>query len=218
VAGLGFVVELTFLNGRAPSWPAARSSRCSSTTNERGSPPPARAARAGQDQPGSARARQRPDGYHELRTIFQTISLADSIEIAFTPARRTTIELADDLHLPITWWRARPALAMDAMRAPGAWRCGCSKRIPMGAGLGGGSSDAAAVLLALPVLAGRSLAMDRLCQLARNWAATCRSFCWAARRWASAAARNCFRCPMAARRGVLVAPGFTFRRPKRTAR
>jgi 4-diphosphocytidyl-2-C-methyl-D-erythritol kinase len=32
---------------------------------------------------------KRPDGYHELRTVFQTISLADSLEIAFTPGRKT---------------------------------------------------------------------------------------------------------------------------------
>ena len=34
---------------------------------------------------------RRPDNYHELRTIFQTISLADSLGITFTPARKTDI-------------------------------------------------------------------------------------------------------------------------------
>ena len=32
---------------------------------------------------------KRPDGFHELRTVFQTISLADTLEIAYTPARKT---------------------------------------------------------------------------------------------------------------------------------
>ena len=39
---------------------------------------------------------KRADGFHELRTVFQTISLADTLEIAFTPARRTEITLMDD--------------------------------------------------------------------------------------------------------------------------
>jgi len=126
---------------------------------------------------------QRPDGYHELRTIFHTISLADSIEIAFTPARRTTIELVDDLHIADNLVTRAARAAMDAMRLTGHVEMRLKKRIPMGAGLGGGSSDAAAVLLALPVLAGRSLAIGRLCQLGEQWAAMCRSSCWAGPRW-----------------------------------
>jgi len=108
---------------------------------------------------------ERPDGYHELRTIFQTISLADTIEIAFTPARRTTIELDDDLHIADNLVTRAARAAMDAMRATGHVAMRLRKRIPMGAGLGGGSSDAAAVLLALPALAGRRLPMERLTEL-----------------------------------------------------
>ena len=40
---------------------------------------------------------KRPDGFHELRTVFQTISLADTLEIAYTPGRKMAITLADDL-------------------------------------------------------------------------------------------------------------------------
>jgi hypothetical protein len=87
-------------------------------------------------------------------------------------------------------------LALDAMRVTARVRFRLRKRIPMGAGLGGGSSDAAAVLLALPVLAGRPLALPRLMELAADWAATCRFSCWAARPWPWAAAPNCIRCPI----------------------
>jgi len=109
---------------------------------------------------------RRPDGYHELRTVFQTVSLADTLEIAYSPARRTAIELDDPLGLPDNLVLRAAQAAMEAMGATGRVRMRLDKRIPMGAGLGGGSSDAAAVLLALPALAGRPLDMASLCRLA----------------------------------------------------
>ena len=109
---------------------------------------------------------RRPDRFHELRTVFQTISLADTIEIAFTPGRKSTIALDDDLHIADNLVVQAAALAMAEMRAHGHVQLRLRKRIPMGGGLGGGSSDAAAVLLALPVLAGRALEMPRLIELA----------------------------------------------------
>jgi len=105
---------------------------------------------------------KRADGYHELRTLFQTISLADTLEFSFTPSRKTSIELNDALAIPDNLVVRAAQLAMDALRATGRVEMRLTKRIPMGAGLGGGSSDAAAVLLALPVLAGRPLSdLDR---------------------------------------------------------
>ncbi len=106
---------------------------------------------------------RRPDGFHELRSIFQTVSLADTLDIEFTPARRTSISVACDACIAGENLVARAArLAMAAARARGEVKLRLVKRIPMGAGLGGGSSDAAAVLLALPVLAGAVLGLDRL--------------------------------------------------------
>ena len=100
---------------------------------------------------------KRFDGFHELRTVFQTISLADTLEIAYTPARKTAISLVDDLKIADNLVVRAARLAMEAMRATGRIEMRLTKRIPMGAGLGGGSSDAAAVLLALPALVGRTL-------------------------------------------------------------
>jgi 4-diphosphocytidyl-2-C-methyl-D-erythritol kinase len=110
---------------------------------------------------------KRADGYHELRTIFQTISLADTIDSAFTPARRTAIDLASELNIPDNLVVRAARLALEAMRKSGRVDLRLIKRIPMGAGLGGGSSDAAAVLLALPVLAGKPLELPRLLELAQ---------------------------------------------------
>ncbi len=107
-----------------------------------------------------------PDGYHELRTVFQTVSLADTIEIAFTPASATSIELRSSLEIPDNLISRAAALVMNAMGATGRVELSLLKKIPMGAGLGGGSSDAAAILLALPVLAAKRLPLPRLLELA----------------------------------------------------
>lgn len=94
---------------------------------------------------------RRPDGYHELRTIFQTIDLHDLLEIeaTATPDVRLT---CDDPNLPCDERnlvvRAAQALQAAAQTRRGA-RIRLQKRIPTQAGLGGGSSDAAATLLAL---------------------------------------------------------------------
>ncbi len=109
---------------------------------------------------------KRPDGYHELRTVFQTISLADRLEAEFEPARRTRIEVASRPEIPGNLVERAARLALEAMRTTGVVRLRLAKRIPIGGGLGGGSSDAAAVLLALPVLAGRRLALERRIELA----------------------------------------------------
>jgi 4-diphosphocytidyl-2-C-methyl-D-erythritol kinase len=115
---------------------------------------------------------KRADGYHELRTIFQTISLADSIDLSFTPARRTAISLDDALAIPDNLVVRAAQLVMDtmmdAMRVTGRVEIRLAKKIPMGAGLGGGSSDAAAILLALPVLAGGVIELPRLIEMAEQ--------------------------------------------------
>ena len=100
---------------------------------------------------------QRPDGFHELRTVFQTISLADTIDIEYEPARRTNISIDDPLAIPGNLVVRAAQAVLDALKVHARVHFRLRKQIPMGGGLGGGSSNAAAVLLALPVLAGKPL-------------------------------------------------------------
>ena len=109
---------------------------------------------------------KRPDGYHELRTVFQTISLADSLEISFEPGKSPRIEMESTPEIPDNLAERAARLVMEASQKQGAVRLKLKKNIPAGAGLGGGSSDAAAVLLALPVLAGARLTMEELTSMA----------------------------------------------------
>ena len=109
---------------------------------------------------------KRPDRFHELRTVFQTISLADTIEIAFTPGRMTNVALESETYIPDNLIIKVAQLVMEASNAKGHVHLTLTKKIPMGGGLGGGSTDAAAVLLALPVLTGRPLPLEKLIELA----------------------------------------------------
>jgi 4-diphosphocytidyl-2-C-methyl-D-erythritol kinase len=151
---------------------------------------------------------KRPDGYHELRTIFQTISLADRLELVFTPEKKTSIEIDDALSIPDNLAVRAARLALAAMRVTGKVEIHLVKRIPMGAGLGGGSSDAAAILLALPVLAGRALSLERLGQLAAQLGSDVNFFLQGGTALGIGRGHEVFSLPDApARRAVLVAPG-----------
>jgi 4-diphosphocytidyl-2-C-methyl-D-erythritol kinase len=109
--------------------------------------------------------RKRPDGFHDLRTIFQTISLADTIEVEYQRGR-TKIELKANLNIPGNLIVRAADSLMKSARATGSLRFNLTKRIPLGGGLGGGSSNAAAVLLALPALLGKSVPIEKLMELA----------------------------------------------------
>jgi 4-diphosphocytidyl-2-C-methyl-D-erythritol kinase len=109
----------------------------------------------------------RGDGYHELRTVFQTVSLADTIDIGYVAGRETAVCATADVEIPGQNLAGRAAeLALEAMKKRGRVEIRIEKRIPMGAGLGGGSSDAAAVLLAMPALVGRRLELGTLMDMA----------------------------------------------------
>jgi 4-diphosphocytidyl-2-C-methyl-D-erythritol kinase len=109
-----------------------------------------------------------PDGFHELRTVFQAISLADTIEIEFEKARRTELSIDDAAAIPDNLILRAARATLEAMGVAARVHFRLTKRIPMGGGLGGGSSNAAAVLLGLPVLAGRAWPMEERLKVAAS--------------------------------------------------
>jgi len=150
----------------------------------------------------------RPDGYHEIRTVFQTISLADIIDVEFTRARGATIQIDGDIDIPDNLIAKAATLVLDAMRVTARVRFRLRKRIPMGAGLGGGSSDAAAVLLALPALAGRRLPLPRLMELAAGLGSDVPFFLLGGAAVALGRGTELYPLPDSPRRrGLLIAPG-----------
>jgi len=116
---------------------------------------------------------KRPDGFHELRTIFQTISLHD--ELRLRVSRRPGIALLVAGNLPLSAeppqknlvYRAVDALRRE-LRIRGGVEITLKKMIPAGRGLGGGSSDAAAALLGYLRLTKKKLPPARLLQIASS--------------------------------------------------
>jgi 4-diphosphocytidyl-2-C-methyl-D-erythritol kinase len=94
---------------------------------------------------------KRDDGYHDVKTVMQTVELADRISFEPWPTLQVDCdsrELSGEVNLV---WKAAQALARSRGILPRA-RIRIEKRIPVAMGLGGGSSDAAASLRALNVL------------------------------------------------------------------
>lgn len=92
---------------------------------------------------------RRTDGYHEIQTIFQTIDLWDEFEFRAAPQLELNCEKLPDVRAEDNLvWKAASLLASTLPGKPGA-AITLRKKIPAGAGLGGGSSNAAVTLLAL---------------------------------------------------------------------
>ncbi|MFF3566513.1 4-(cytidine 5'-diphospho)-2-C-methyl-D-erythritol kinase [Nocardia jiangxiensis] len=111
----------------------------------------------------------RADGYHELTTVFQALSLSDDIEI--TPAASLSVRVSgegadqvptDRMNLV---WQAAVRLAHRAGRAP-LVEIAIRKGIPVAGGMAGGSADAAAALVGLNELWDVGLTRDELATLA----------------------------------------------------
>lgn len=106
----------------------------------------------------------RPDGYHELVMVLQSIDLADEIELKPMGGDRIKLH-CDHPHVPqdSTNLAYRAAKLMrECFPGHGGVEISIQKRIPIGAGLAGGSTDAAAVLVGLDLMWNLGLAQDQL--------------------------------------------------------
>jgi len=116
---------------------------------------------------------KRPDTYHELRTIFQTISLHDELKLRDSKASDICLNIQgnDSLSLePVS--KNLVYAAVDSLRRELKIRSGVEidlrKKIPAGRGLGGGSSDAAATLRGYLRLTRRNVPAPRLMEIAAS--------------------------------------------------
>jgi len=114
--------------------------------------------------------KRRPDGYHELLTIYQSISLCDRITLHFTDDRQ--------IHVAVSGSGAPAGESNLAFQAAAFWRqvsgiptgirIHLEKTIPSGGGLGGGSSNAAAVLMGLNAYFDHPVSQENLYRIATD--------------------------------------------------
>ncbi len=113
---------------------------------------------------------RRENGYHNIVSIMQTVSVCDLVSVDFRPTEHTSIRLeaSGNDRMPTDCrnlaWRAAEKFLQRTGRQ-GEVRIVIEKHIPMAAGMAGGSTDAAAVLRALNRLCGSPLTVDELCAL-----------------------------------------------------
>jgi len=111
--------------------------------------------------------RRREDGYHDLQMVMQSVTLTDTLTVA--PAQGAQGQAASDLHFLPTGSGNLAQMAAAAFREAtglgGEVDVTIQKRIPVCAGLAGGSADAAAVLSAMNRLTGAGLSRDELAKI-----------------------------------------------------
>ena len=120
---------------------------------------------------------RRGDGYHEVRSILQTIDLADDLEILPAPALRVECDDPSLNGQANLVWHAAVSLASLGNTQPQA-HIYIQKHIPKGMGLGGGSSDAASALVALNRLWGLELTIEELAGVAAGLGSDVPFFLW----------------------------------------
>jgi 4-diphosphocytidyl-2-C-methyl-D-erythritol kinase len=121
---------------------------------------------------------KRSDGYHEIATWIYPIGLADELHIERVKTAQITISSVSP-GLPLgeeNLAHRAAALFIKERGLPGGVRIDIIKHIPLAAGLGGGSSDAAAVLKALNILWGKNIPVAELMEMGARIGADCPFF------------------------------------------
>lgn len=111
-----------------------------------------------------------PDGYHELVTLFERLDLCDEISVRLSRGEEIRFR-CDQPHVPADQTNLVVKAAQgycQALGRPLGLEIRLVKRIPVGGGLGGGSSDAAAILAALQTLTDRALPDETIWTLAKG--------------------------------------------------
>ncbi len=109
---------------------------------------------------------KRPDGYHELKTVMHSIPLADTLTLEFSDGDELSCTTDRSFIRNSTNLALRAAKAFyDRTGIREGLHIDIKKRIPVGAGLGGGSADAAAMLKALNDRHCSPLSLEKLCEL-----------------------------------------------------
>lgn len=110
----------------------------------------------------------RADGYHLLETVFQAVSIADTVTVSLVEQPGIALT-CDHPAVPCTpkniAWKAAQRF-LEAAKITAGVQIHIAKRIPMEAGMGGGSTDGAAVLLALQELTQQALSKETLFSIA----------------------------------------------------
>lgn len=115
---------------------------------------------------------RRTDGFHELESVFHSVSLADDVRVSLTGSGGIQVEMDGPQQRSRTWPRPEENLAHRAVRAleqrgltHGGVRIEIDKGIPLAGGMAGGSANAAAVLIALNELCGFGASQDELMEI-----------------------------------------------------
>lgn len=113
---------------------------------------------------------KRPDGYHDIDTVMQTVSLFDTVCIELTDDKTLSLTCSDKT-LPTDSKNlayAAAELMLKSCRIEYGVHIDIEKRIPIAAGLAGGSTDAAAVLCGLNELCNLGLTIEQLCSFGKK--------------------------------------------------